>query len=136
MTNHGVYEPEFCNPAAGWEKGLVEKNVRDSRHQLLQPMPNFPDSVASHCGRRPNMAHCRERLPMSGPKSRPRAPVIGAVSELSDEVNPGVALVEAVFPCPVGEHHDTAELGLLSRCMFKPDFYETLEVGSFFAFGR
>jgi transposase len=29
MTNHYVYEPEFCNPAAGWEKGQVEKNVRN-----------------------------------------------------------------------------------------------------------
>ena len=46
MTNHYVYEPEFCNPAAGWEKGQVEKNVRDSRHQLLQKMPNFSDLAA------------------------------------------------------------------------------------------
>jgi hypothetical protein len=23
MTNHYVYEPEFCNPAAGWGKPLV-----------------------------------------------------------------------------------------------------------------
>jgi hypothetical protein len=43
MTNHYVFEPEFCNPAAGWEKGQVEKNVRDSRHQVLQRMPDFPD---------------------------------------------------------------------------------------------
>ena len=46
MTNHYVYEPEFCNPAAGWEKGQVEKNVRDSRHQMLQGMPGFPDLAA------------------------------------------------------------------------------------------
>jgi transposase len=46
MTNHYVYEPEFCNPAAGWEKGQVEKNVRDSRHQMLQGMPEFPDLAA------------------------------------------------------------------------------------------
>ena len=46
MTNHYVYEPEFCNPAAGWEKGQVEKNVRDSRHQMLQGMPDFPDLAA------------------------------------------------------------------------------------------
>ena len=46
MTNHYVYEPEFCNPAAGWEKGQIEKNVRDSRHQLLQGMPDFPDLAA------------------------------------------------------------------------------------------
>jgi transposase len=46
MTNHYVYEPEFCNPAAGWEKGQVEKNVRDSRHQMLQGMPDFSDLAA------------------------------------------------------------------------------------------
>jgi hypothetical protein len=46
MTNHYVFEPEFCNPAAGWEKGQVEKNVRDSRHQLLQRMPGFTDLAA------------------------------------------------------------------------------------------
>ena len=46
MTNHYVFEPEFCNPAAGWEKGQVEKNVRDSRHQLLHGMPDFADLAA------------------------------------------------------------------------------------------
>src|SRR3546814_10578361 len=29
----------FCNPAAGWEKGQVEKNVQDARHRLWQPTP-------------------------------------------------------------------------------------------------
>jgi transposase len=46
MTSHYVFEPEFCNPASGWEKGQVEKNVRDSRHQMLQRMPDFPDLAA------------------------------------------------------------------------------------------
>lgn len=46
MTNYYVFEPEFCNPAAGWEKGQVEKNVRDSRHQLLHGMPDFADLAA------------------------------------------------------------------------------------------
>lgn len=52
MTSHYVFEPEFCNPAAGWEKGQVEKNVRDARHhakgvlaarRLWQVAPEFPD---------------------------------------------------------------------------------------------
>jgi transposase len=46
MTNHYVFGPEFCNPAAGWEKGQVEKNVRDARHRFWQPMPEFPDLAA------------------------------------------------------------------------------------------
>ena len=43
MNSHYVFEPEFCNPCAGWEKGQVEKNVRDARHRLWQVMPAFPD---------------------------------------------------------------------------------------------
>lgn len=46
MANHYVFEPDFCNPAAGWEKGQVAKNVHDSRHQMLQGMPGFPDLAA------------------------------------------------------------------------------------------
>ena len=46
MTNHYVFEPEFCNPAAGWEKGQVEKNVQDARRRLWQLMPVFPDLEA------------------------------------------------------------------------------------------
>lgn len=40
-ASHYVFEPEFCNPAAGWEKGQVEKNVQDTRNRLWQVMPVF-----------------------------------------------------------------------------------------------
>lgn len=43
MASHYVFEPAFCNPAAGWEKGQVEKNVCDARHRLWQAMPAFSD---------------------------------------------------------------------------------------------
>lgn len=43
MASHYVFEPEFCNPAAGWEKGQVEKNVQDARNRLWQVMPVFRD---------------------------------------------------------------------------------------------
>ncbi len=46
MANHYVFEPEFCNPAAGWEKGQVEKNFRDARHRFWQPMPEHCDLTA------------------------------------------------------------------------------------------
>jgi transposase len=42
MVSHYLFEAEFCNPASGWEKGQVEKNVRDARHRLWQPTPAFP----------------------------------------------------------------------------------------------
>ena len=41
MVSHYVFEPEFCNPAAGWEKGQVEKSVQDARNRLWQVMPIF-----------------------------------------------------------------------------------------------
>ena len=41
MVSHYLFEAEFCNPASGWEKGQVEKNVRDARHRLWQPVPAF-----------------------------------------------------------------------------------------------
>ena len=41
--SHYLFEPEFCNPASGWEKGQVEKNVQDARRRLWQLMPSFPD---------------------------------------------------------------------------------------------
>ena len=31
MTAHYLFDPHFCNVASGWEKGVVEKNVQDSR---------------------------------------------------------------------------------------------------------
>lgn len=43
MASHYLFEPEFCNPAAGWEKGQVEKNVQDARRRLWQRLPTFPD---------------------------------------------------------------------------------------------
>ncbi|MFN9473944.1 IS21 family transposase [Acidovorax sp.] len=43
MVSHFLFEAEFCNPASGWEKGQVEKNVRDARHRLWQSVPAFTD---------------------------------------------------------------------------------------------
>lgn len=46
MVSHFLFEAEFCNPAAGWEKGQVEKNIQDARHRLWQPTPSFPSLAA------------------------------------------------------------------------------------------
>src|ERR1700735_4751699 len=42
MVSHFLFEVGVCNPASGWEKGQIEKNVQDARHRLWQPMPSFP----------------------------------------------------------------------------------------------
>ena len=39
MISHYLFEADFCNPAAGWEKGQVEKNVRDTRSIIWQRIP-------------------------------------------------------------------------------------------------
>ncbi|MFN4102655.1 MAG: IS21 family transposase, partial [Pararhodobacter sp.] len=36
MASHYLFEPDFCNVASGWEKGVVEKNVQDSRSRIWQ----------------------------------------------------------------------------------------------------
>jgi len=41
MVSHYLFEAEFCNPAAGWEKGQVEKGVRDTRHQIWHKASAF-----------------------------------------------------------------------------------------------
>ncbi|WP_297576730.1 IS21 family transposase [uncultured Deefgea sp.] len=34
MCAHYLFDPDFCNVASGWEKGVVEKNVQDSRRRI------------------------------------------------------------------------------------------------------
>ncbi len=34
MCSHYLFDAEFCNVASGWEKGVVEKNVQDSRRRI------------------------------------------------------------------------------------------------------
>jgi transposase len=46
MVSHYLFDAEFCNPASGWEKGQIEKNVQDARHRIWQKIPEF-DSLAS-----------------------------------------------------------------------------------------
>jgi len=41
MVSYFLFEAEFCNPASGWEKGQIEKNVQDSRHRLWHQAPGF-----------------------------------------------------------------------------------------------
>jgi transposase len=41
MTSHYLFEATFCNPASGWEKGQVEKNVQDARRRVWQNVPAF-----------------------------------------------------------------------------------------------
>ncbi|MBS0439306.1 MAG: IS21 family transposase [Proteobacteria bacterium] len=41
LTSHYLFEPQFCSPASGWEKGQIEKNVQDARRRLWFDAPAF-----------------------------------------------------------------------------------------------
>jgi transposase len=79
MVSHFLFEAEFCNPASGWEKGQIEKNVQDARHRLWQPTPNFPtlaalndwlETRAESCGLTRRRARKLTRWPTPGRKKR------------------------------------------------------------------
>jgi transposase len=46
LANHYLFETEFCNRAAGWEKGQVEKNVQDARRRIWHGAPAFASLAA------------------------------------------------------------------------------------------
>jgi len=61
MASHYLFDPEFCNPSAGWEKGQVEKNVQDARRRLWQTMPGFPDIEALNAWLEEAVEHHRKK---------------------------------------------------------------------------
>lgn len=46
LLNHYVVEAVACTPAAGWEKGQIERQVGVIRKQLFAPVPEFADLAA------------------------------------------------------------------------------------------
>jgi len=43
LASHYLFEPIACTPAAGWEKGQVESQVKFLRHRLFVPRLKFAD---------------------------------------------------------------------------------------------
>jgi len=43
LASHYLFEPIACTPAAGWEKGQVESQVKFKRHRLFVPRLKFAD---------------------------------------------------------------------------------------------
>jgi len=53
MCAHYLFDPDFCNVASGWEKGVVEKNVQDSRRRIwIEASKRRFSSFAGCCGTR------------------------------------------------------------------------------------
>ncbi|MDA3834310.1 MAG: IS21 family transposase [Spirochaetales bacterium] len=45
LCSHYLVEPVACTPGAGWEKGQVERQVKNIREWLFTPRPRFKDFV-------------------------------------------------------------------------------------------
>ena len=62
LASHYLFEATFCNPAAGWEKGQIEKTVQDARRHIWQDLPAFPDPGALNAWLEARCLACWERL--------------------------------------------------------------------------
>ena len=89
MTNHYVFVPEFCNPAAGWEKGQVEKNVQDSRPRLWQQMPDFPDLATLNLWLE---QHCQDLW-----QETPHGSLPGSIADVWGDEQPALMALPAMF---------------------------------------
>jgi transposase len=81
MCSHYLFEPEFCNPASGWEKGIVEKNVQDRRRQIWREATDrrWPDLESLN-------AWLAERCRITWAESRhPEWPALSVADTLQDE---------------------------------------------------
>jgi transposase len=52
MCAYYLFDADFCNVASGWEKGVVEKNVQDSRRRIWldAQIGDLARSLSSMCG--------------------------------------------------------------------------------------
>jgi transposase len=75
MASHFLFEPEFCNPAAGWEKGQIEKNVQDARHRLWHQAPDFASLAAVNDWLTERCQALWQELPHPEQRERPIAQV-------------------------------------------------------------
>ena len=75
MVSHYLFDAEFCNPAAGWEKGQIEKGVRDARHRIWHDAPKFATLVDLNAWLAARCQTLCDELPHPELKPRPIADV-------------------------------------------------------------
>jgi hypothetical protein len=70
MASHYLFEPVMCNPASGWEKGQVEKQVQDVRGWVFTPKLRFDslDDLNAHL-----QAECERLSDRKHPEFRERS---------------------------------------------------------------
>ena len=89
MCSHYLFEPEFCNPASGWEKGIVEKNVQDRRRQVWREAGErrWPDLGSLNAWLAERCRQCWEET------AHPEWPALTVAEVLQDERT-------KLMPCP------------------------------------
>jgi transposase len=123
MASHYLFEPEFCNPASGWEKGQVEKNVQDARRRLWQPLPSFPDLDALNAWLE---QRCIEQWGeiqhgvLPGTIADVRAAEVASLMPLGRPFDGFVEHTKRVSPtCPVQRHLAPRAQPLQRACLFR-----------------
>jgi transposase len=68
LTSHYLFDADFCNVASGWEKGVVEKNVQDSRRRMWQAAAHerFPSLAALNVWLEQRCQQLWQALPFPG----------------------------------------------------------------------
>jgi len=89
MTGHYLFDHEFCNRAAGWEKGIVEKNVQDRRRGVMREVTERRWSSLTELNEWLERA-CRETWEAL---SHPEWPELSVADVWQDEV-------ARLMPCP------------------------------------
>jgi len=72
MASHYLFEPVMCNPASGWEKGQVEKQVQDVRGWVFLPKLKFAslDDLNTHLEEESNRLNDSLQHPKMKDKTR------------------------------------------------------------------
>jgi len=92
MCGHYLFDPEFCNPASGWEKGQIEKSVQDRRRQIWREVAQR-DWESLEALNTFLSCHCRESWNVMHHPEHPDR----TLAELWEEERPHLLSVKKLF---------------------------------------
>jgi transposase len=96
LSSHYLFEPEACTPAAGWEKGQIENQVKSNRQSVFVPRLSFADlSELNH--------HLAEQMIVEARNSRHPEYKDKTVWEVFEEERPHLIKSPVAFDGPVTE---------------------------------
>ncbi len=96
LSSHYLFEAEACTPAAGWEKGQIENQVKTNRQSVFVPRLRFADlSELNH--------HLEEQMLAEARNSRHPEYQEKTVWEVFEEERPHLIKSPVAFDGPVTE---------------------------------